>query len=40
MSDSIADHTWALDPVHSEAEFSVRHMAVATFKGSFSSVEA
>ena len=40
MSDSIADHTWALDPVHSEAEFSVRHMAVATFKGTFSSVEA
>ena len=40
MSDSIADHTWALDPVHSEAEFSVRHMAVATFKGTFSSIEA
>ena len=40
MSDSIADHTWALDPVHSEAEFSVRHMAVATFKGTFKSIEA
>jgi polyisoprenoid-binding protein YceI len=40
MSDSIADHTWALDPVHSEAEFSVRHMAVATFKGTFRSIEA
>ena len=40
MTDTIAGHTWALDPVHSQAEFSVRHMAVATFKGTFSSVEA
>jgi polyisoprenoid-binding protein YceI len=40
MPDSIADHAWALDPVHSEAGFSVRHMAVATFKGTFSSIEA
>lgn len=40
MSDSIAGHTWALDPVHSSAEFSVRHMAVATFKGTFGSIEA
>ena len=40
MTDTIAGHTWALDPVHSQAEFSVRHMAVATFKGTFSSIEA
>ena len=40
MPDSIADHTWALDPVHSHAEFSVRHMGVATFKGSFCSIAA
>jgi polyisoprenoid-binding protein YceI len=31
--------TWALDKVHSHAGFSVKHMAVATFRGSFTDVD-
>jgi polyisoprenoid-binding protein YceI len=27
--------TWTLDPVHSSASFSVKHMLVANFRGSF-----
>ncbi len=30
--------TWQLDPTHSSAEFAVRHMMVATVKGSFKSI--
>ena len=32
--------TWTLDPVHSTAAFSVKHMAVATFRGQFTTIEA
>lgn len=31
---------WALDPVHSSVDFSVRHMMIANVKGTFSSYEA
>lgn len=31
--------TWAIDPVHSSVEFSVKHMMVATAKGRFTKVE-
>ena len=30
--------TWTLDPVHSSASFAVKHMVVATFRGSFERV--
>ena len=32
--------TWTLDPVHSVAGFSVRHMMVGTFRGEFKELEA
>ncbi len=32
--------TWTVDPVHSVASFSVRHMMVGTFRGEFSEIEA
>lgn len=32
--------TWTVDPVHSVAGFSVRHMMVGTFRGEFSEIEA
>src|SRR2546429_8058578 len=32
--------TWRLDPTHSSAGFSVKHMAVATFRGSFEQLDA
>lgn len=32
--------TWKVDPVHSVAGFSVRHMMVGTFRGEFSEVDA
>ena len=32
--------TWTVDPVHSVASFSVRHMMVGTFRGEFGEVEA
>jgi len=31
--------TWTVDPVHSVAGFSVRHMMVGTFRGEFSEIE-
>lgn len=31
--------TWAIDPVHSSVEFSVKHMMVATVTGRFTRVE-
>jgi polyisoprenoid-binding protein YceI len=31
--------TWTVDPVHSTASFAVKHMVVATFRGSFAEVE-
>ena len=30
--------TWTSDPVHSGADFAVRHMVVSTFRGAFSEV--
>ena len=32
--------TWAVDPVHSVAGFSVRHMMVGTFRGEFKDIDA
>ena len=32
--------TWTLDPVHSTAEFTVKHMVVATFRGGFDQIDA
>src|ERR687888_2264079 len=32
---AIPTGTWKADPVHSSVAFSVKHMAVATFRGSF-----
>ena len=33
-----ATSTWKLDPQHSSAQFSVRHMAISTVRGAFSKV--
>jgi polyisoprenoid-binding protein YceI len=32
--------TWTVDPVHSVASFSVRHMMVGTFRGEFKDIDA
>jgi len=32
--------TWTVDPVHSSASFSVRHMMVGTFRGEFEDIDA
>src|SRR5882672_3434025 len=32
--------TWKLDPVHSSANFAVKHMVVATFRGHFDKLDA
>jgi len=32
--------TWTLDPIHSTAGFSVKHMVVATFRGRFEQFDA
>ncbi len=32
--------TWTVDPIHSVAGFSVRHMMVGTFRGEFGEVDA
>jgi len=32
--------TWKLDPTHSSASFAVKHMVVATFRGSFDKLDA
>jgi polyisoprenoid-binding protein YceI len=34
-----ATSTWQIDPAHSAAQFSVRHMAISTVRGSFSNVK-
>ena len=31
---------WTVDPVHSSASFSVRHMMVGTFRGEFADIDA
>ena len=38
MATTAATTTWTADPVHSTANFAVRHMVVATFRGAFSDV--
>lgn len=35
----VGTSTWAIDPVHSAIEFSVKHMMVATAKGRFTKFE-
>jgi polyisoprenoid-binding protein YceI len=32
--------TWKLDPTHSSASFAVKHMVVATFRGTFDNLDA
>jgi polyisoprenoid-binding protein YceI len=32
--------TWKVDPTHSTASFAVKHMVVATFRGSFEKIDA
>jgi len=32
--------SWTLDPVHSVADFAVRHMMVGTFRGEFNDIDA
>lgn len=36
---SATTSTWQLDPSHSAAQFSVRHLAISTVRGGFSSVK-
>ena len=38
MATTAATTTWTADPVHSTANFAVRHMVVATFRGAFDDV--
>jgi polyisoprenoid-binding protein YceI len=33
-----ANSTWQIDPAHSSAQFSVRHLAISTVRGAFSKV--
>jgi polyisoprenoid-binding protein YceI len=35
---SAGNSTWRIDPQHSSAQFSVRHMAISTVRGAFSKV--
>src|SRR4051812_24621978 len=32
--------TWTIDPAHSSAEFRVKHLALASFKGRFTDIDA
>jgi polyisoprenoid-binding protein YceI len=38
IEQQIPTGTWSVDPIHSTALFSVRHMGIGTFRGSFSAV--
>jgi polyisoprenoid-binding protein YceI len=38
LSASAATSTWQIDPAHSAAQFSVRHLAISTVRGAFSKV--
>lgn len=38
VSASAQSDTWQLDPSHSSAEFSVRHMGISTVRGAFTKV--
>jgi len=37
---AVPSGTWTLDPVHSVADFAVRHMMVGTFRGEFNEIDA
>jgi polyisoprenoid-binding protein YceI len=39
MPSFAATSTWQIDPAHSAAQFSVRHMAISTVRGGFSNVK-
>src|ERR1700756_2309140 len=32
---ALAQQTWQIDPAHTNAEFSVKHMGISTVRGSF-----
>jgi polyisoprenoid-binding protein YceI len=38
VPEAIATTTWNIDPVHSNAEFKVRHLMISNVKGEFTSV--
>ena len=38
-SPQTATTTWNIDPVHSAAEFKVKHMMISNVKGQFTSVQ-
>ena len=38
MAAGAATETWQLDPAHSSAQFSVRHMGISTVRGAFTKV--
>jgi len=38
MSVSAATSTWQIDPLHTAAAFTVKHMAISTVRGQFKSV--
>lgn len=40
IATEVPSGTWTVDPVHSVAGFSVRHMAVGTFRGEFAEIDA
>ena len=40
IEQTIPAGTWTLDPVHSRAEFAVKHSGIATFRGHFTQVDA
>lgn len=35
---AMAQQTWQIDPAHTNAEFSVRHMGISTVRGSFTKI--
>ncbi|MFX7849496.1 YceI family protein, partial [Acinetobacter baumannii] len=39
LSPAVAADGWTLDPTHSQASFSVRHMMVSNVRGSFSKLQ-
>jgi polyisoprenoid-binding protein YceI len=39
QSEQAVGTTWAIDPAHSNVEFSVKHMMISTVKGMFQTVE-
>ncbi len=35
---ALAQDTWQIDPMHSSAQFSVRHLGISTVRGAFTKV--